>query len=240
MCDDSPVDIINVDPPRALPVRRRRLTLRDLAAGLLVVGFGLVVASQWVGWFSIQEETFDAADSHIPASFGMADTPSFLQVPYYLVWLAVFAFGGAVVFAPRMRRMAWFGAAAGALATQVIIVVPVLRKPAIIIDGIVGDFSVVVHARHTAGSYLVIASIAVIAVAMVVAVTSRPGTLEVAAPDQLTMPEPGADLSKLMEAETTAIDFGRRDSEPVLPAEPIEIVAPRPDHSMYVRPTMQS
>ncbi len=240
MCDDSPVDIVNVDPPRALPFRRGRLTLRDLASGLLIIGFGLVLASQWFGWFSIHQETFDAGDSHIPASFGMADTPSFLQIPYYLVWLAVFGCGGAVVFAPGARRLAWFGAAAGALATQVIIVVPVLRKPAIIIDGIVGDFSVVVHARHAAGSYLVIAAIAVIAVAIVVAVASPRDRAAVVAPDQSVTPVPAADLAPLLDAETTAIDFGRRDSVPVAPPEKIETVPARPDHSMYVRPTLQS
>jgi hypothetical protein len=262
MCDDSPVDLTTLAPRRDhadLSLRfyhlRRQIGPTHIATALVVAGFALVVGSQWFGWFSIHEETFDAADSHIPSSFGMADTPSFLQVPYYLVWLAVFATSAAVLFAPESRRRTWFGAAAGALATQVLIVVPILRRPAIVIDGIIGDFSVEVHARHTAGSYFVIAAIAVIAVALGIAVRGRVLPLAVTAPTrsgvapapaQATRPElVSVDLDSAMLAaldsesgpETVAIDFGGPGRRPADTPSPDEPDIQTPDHSMYVRPT---
>jgi hypothetical protein len=126
--------------------------------------------------------------------------------------------------------------------------VPVLRKPAIVIDGIVGDFSVEVHARHTAGSYFVIAALAVIALALAVAVRGRvlPHGVDVEqtvtaaetvwpAPQQLGPEEEM--LTIPADTPAVAIDFGTPAPPAADPPSADESVIEPPDHSMYVRPT---
>lgn len=250
--------------PSGLYRLRQQVGPAQVAALMIVVGFALVLASQWFGWFAIRQDTFDAADSHVPTSFGMADTPSFLQIPYYLVWLAIFSCSGAAVFAPQSRRRPWFAAAAGALATQVVIVVPVLRKPSIVIDGIIGDFSVAVRAQHTTGSYCVIAALVIIAAALIIAVGGRVMPLATddadrtaaasawpSIPEQATPAAPEPDAVGPADPEAAAAEPGPAvPSPPALPqtaaidfgrpapreAETTDSPAP-PDHSMYVRPT---
>ena len=43
----------------------------------------------------------------------------------------------------------------------------------VVIDGIIGDFSVAVRAQHTTGSYCVIAALVIIAAALIIAVGGR-------------------------------------------------------------------
>jgi len=145
------------------------------SAILVVAGFALVMASQWFPWVHISttRRFFSSDDPTIPTSAGMTSA-DVLQIPYYVVWLIVFVCCGALVYTTGPRRRAYFGAAAGALAAQALIVVPILHRPmALVNDGFLPEGSQGLHIVHTAGSYYVIAAFVVLAAAMLIAVGGR-------------------------------------------------------------------
>jgi len=147
------------------------------SAILVVVGFALVMASQWFPWVRISATvSIFASDDNItsvPTSAGMTSA-DVLQIPYYIVWVVVFVCCGALVYATGPRQRAYFGAAAGALAAQALIVVPVLHRPmALVNDGFSPDGIRQAHIVHASGSYCVIAAFVVLAAAMLIAVGGR-------------------------------------------------------------------
>jgi hypothetical protein len=171
------VDIVDLSAPDPHADRTHRVQLTDqVAAVLALAGFGCALASQWYGWFAIRGITGPAdviqstSDLGLPTVVGMNDANTSLQTAYYLVWLSTLVCCGAILFVPAERRRPLFGAAVGSLAALTMIVLPVLRDPSRFLSGVLGQFIISVHASHRAGSYWVIAAIAVLAASLVAAV----------------------------------------------------------------------
>ena len=142
-----------------------------LATLLLICGFVLVAASQWFPLVRsvVDPSKFDADAFGQPmATANIADAQFVLQIPYYLIWLVVFVLLGALVFAPGARRPVLFGAGAGALAVQALLVLPILRRPVLLVNGSPDERGITMH--YQSGTFFLIASFVVLAAAMVVAV----------------------------------------------------------------------
>lgn len=227
------------------PVRFiRRTGPAQRSAVLLSVGFLLVLASQWYPWVRVTgvSKEFDGV---MPLRNGdMINSYGILPIPYYLLWLMVFMSAGSLLFAAGRRRRALFGAAVGALATQLLIVIPVLHRPAVLVyDSRIPNLRVV----HTAGSYFVIAAFAVIATALVTAVSGKvlPSRFEDAgaAPDRVLAGPDAAPAGPSGSATESVVDTGDDvttwtpiEPETMAVPGPTDQVAPVHDHSIYMRP----
>jgi len=228
----------------------QRLPSTHLAGLLAALGFVLVLGSQMYPWVHVTHRpSRDALGLIIPADLGILGSTAYLQIPYFILWFGVFAATGVTLFAAPSRRRPAFGVAVGAMAAQLLIVLPVLRHPAqLLSSGLVSAAPKSLVFVHTLGSYLVIAAFIVLAAALVVAVNGHvlPGPVpvpeadvpvpavprhrDVAADDTLPLTEEHADVVDDTDEEwdetspvALAPDLSDRRSEAA-------------DHSMFQRP----
>jgi hypothetical protein len=258
MCDDSPVDIVDLgtrDQPILSTAAPRFLTRwsigSDQAAAILVtIGFGLVLASQWFSWFSVrvQPDLFgpdDGLAERLAPSFGITDSASVVQMPYYLVWLVLFTCCSASLFAPRSRRGLWLGAAAGALVTQVLIVTPIIHRPTVLLNNVFQGLDFEARVERTAGTYCVIAAMVVIAAGLVMALRTymRPAAAHHGRSDS-TDAVPARPIMPDAFPAASPVGGHAPDIQLSLPPQVVPLDGgARPeaiDHSMYARPVEMS
>jgi hypothetical protein len=220
------------------------LSSERLSACLTVGGFILVLASQWFPWvrLSVSRHGDDDSLSDIH-SLDMISNGGLLQAPYYLLWLVVFAAAGALAFTPAARRRVVFGIGAAALASQSLIVMPLLHHPLSLLNAGLG--SVPVHGVkvvHTAGSYCLVVAFGVLAAALIVGVGGRvlPGRTERAPASAAHHPMHEALATSAAILDSSAdivVDWS--PNRAVVTSEVLDHhVEPsaEPDHSMYRRP----
>jgi hypothetical protein len=228
-----------------------------LAALLVVAGFLLVVASEWYPLVkaSFRDPNSDTL-STVHRQLGMMNSETLLQIPYFLIWVVVFMSAGALAFASKARRQVLFGASAGALAVQALIVLPILRTPSMIVFSDPDEATGLVIARGAGTSYLIAAFFA-LAAAMIVAVGGRvlpaatdgDGRPPMAdpAPDAAAGAVPRPSMHDAIAATTPAhgdagadIEFGwsshRAQVVDVVELEESVEHAPGKDHDIYRRP----
>ncbi len=192
-----------------------------LATLLFACGFLLLLASQWFPMVSatINPATFNSDEFGAPLKSGnMADAQLIMQIPYYLVWLVVFVLLGALLFAPPTRRQVFFGAGAGALGVQTLIVLPILRKPLFLLDGNPAEPMTGITTHYQSGTFFLVAAFVALAAAMVVAVRGRilpvayaNGSVPDAAPDT---PDVAAPRPSMHDALAESVpDHGQADAD---------------------------
>jgi len=197
----------------------RRLTPNTLALALFVLGFVLVLGAQLTPWIRLDlPARYQPPVADTPSTLNMLDA-GLIMVPYYLVWISVFVCCGALLYTENRRRRVLFGAAAGLLAAQVLIVVPVLQKPSILWSVYLVD-SAKVKATHALGSYLVVAAFLAIAAGLVVAVRGRilpeapsSGPAAPMVPAQPELPYAEAERLRAQRSEAERFEAQRSEAE---------------------------
>ncbi|HEY1488514.1 MAG TPA: hypothetical protein VGF84_20555, partial [Micromonosporaceae bacterium] len=172
----------------------------------------------------------------------------FMQAPYYLLWLVVFSAAGALVFLTGARRMVAFAVGAGGLASQLLIVLPLLHRPLALLSLYGPDGTRDIEVVHAAGSYCLILAFVAIAAALIVGVEGRvfPGLPNRTAAVPLTIEAPVASMHEALAGSVPArdhadIDIDWSPNRVAVSTEEVAVDEPgyRPvhrDHSMYRRP----
>lgn len=231
--------------------------LRTVAAGLVMVGFVLAAASQVLPWMTVGGNL--GAESDLgPISgreFAAADGASVLLFAYDVLWLPILALCGACVFSAGRRQRVLFAAAAGSLAAQTMIMLPMLAKPGRIIGEVALFDNGTLRATRGAGAWFAVAAMVLFAGAVVLAVGGRVLPTEVAEPRPAPVydgypPEPPpveappVDMHAALAASQSYqrepdIDYGAAPpphTDMYRPQPGPEHDRPAADHSMYVRP----
>jgi hypothetical protein len=227
-----------------------RISVAFYAAGLI-----LVAAAQWfpmVGTGTVAR-TGPVADGAFALTANIATAPSILQIPYYLIWVVVFVLTGTLVFSSRATRPMLFGASVGALGVQALVVLPVLRRPALILS-VSSELSSQVSLHRMSGMYYLVAAFVALAVSIVFAVRGQvlpvadglPSAPQPPVESPVDSVVPRASMhdalaESLPGAEEQAdIDFGwprgTVASSEGTPEKPVDHAIPQ-DHEIYRRPT---
>jgi hypothetical protein len=243
------VDLGARDEPDDRPVRRvPRVRLEIVATVLLVAGFALAVASQLEPWFRI---TTTGGDQHFGAdlgltkhSVGMIDSDALVSLPYYLLWLLILVLCSAVVFSVGNRQRVLFGASAGALAAQAMLLAPVVHRPLLLISSDLDgddDLTRLLKVSRAGGVYLALAALVVLAAAMVVAVRGRVLPVPERPAEDRALPARGSDVGGPAATGAAIAAGGGADGIAAAgapgPAPESDPGAVPVDHSLYVRPT---
>jgi hypothetical protein len=148
---------------------------RRIPLVLLAIGFGLVIAASALPWATeiLPPPTIGLLIGS-RTRIGISSADPIAQFAYYLIWLVVFATVLAMIVDAR-RRSAWFGAAAGAIATQILLILPVQLHPLALMPqrDPVTTAEAVVRVERGPGSYLVIVAVIVVVAALIAAMGSR-------------------------------------------------------------------
>jgi len=210
-------------PPIMRWRRQVARTGRRSAAVGLAVAFVLLLASQCLSWANVAT---DGPGQSSDVGVGIESAPTVLVLAYYLIWTVVLALAGATVYAPRRARHALFGASLGAIAVQLIAIVPVLQHP----KGLVGvevtslpEFQSATELVVTrqAGMFCAVAALLVLAFSMVLAVGGDvvPALGADASEDgnevlEVIEAEPGTDEGEHVEHERGQQNFPSAESVP--------------------------
>lgn len=234
--------------------RVRRLSLLLLAAGCAMTG-----GAQLLPWVSLASSTTAAGAGDV----SITDAQSILQVDYFLTVALAYTLCGAALFAATRRvRRTLGGAALGAVAAHLVLLLPYVKRPYRLYGGSIDGsrFGDAIGFHRGAGMALGVLGVAVLGLAVIVALfgdrLGRPADEDDAdrvRPSDLYQPTPEPDATAadaparrwIEDVAVPATPPGRIPANQFafeghadLPTDPD--AGTRPDHSMYMRPRLDS